>query len=62
LAEVLSAAESIGFIIEGEGEIGKGDQDEKKLRRTVDCEYTGDKNAMMRWIYKAEFWVARKPK
>jgi hypothetical protein len=62
LAEVLSAAESIGFIIEGEGEIGRGYQDEKKLRRTVECEYTGDKDAMMRWIYRAEFWVARKPK
>ncbi|KAJ7805159.1 N2227-like protein-domain-containing protein [Mycena olivaceomarginata] len=28
---------------------------------TVECEYTGDPQAMMRWIYRAEFWVAHKP-
>ncbi|KAF9529742.1 N2227-like protein-domain-containing protein [Crepidotus variabilis] len=30
-------------------------------RRTVECEYTGDREAMMKWIYKAEFWVAERP-
>jgi len=56
LEEVLAYAEDIGFVIEGDGE---GDV---KRRRTVECEYTRDKNAMMRWIYEAEFWVARKSK
>ncbi|PPQ82497.1 hypothetical protein CVT26_012951 [Gymnopilus dilepis] len=55
LEEVLQAAEEIGFIIETE-------EEGPTARRTVECEYTGDKNAMMRWIYKAEFWVARKLK
>ena len=55
LDEVLEAAEEIGFIIE-KGETGPA------ARKTVECEYTGDKLAMMRWIYKAEFWVARKSK
>jgi hypothetical protein len=28
--------------------------------RTIPCEYTADKSAMMRWVYEAEFFVARK--
>lgn len=55
LDEVLEAAEEIGFIIEK-------DKTGPAARKTVECEYTADKLAMMRWIYKAEFWVARKPK
>ncbi|KAJ7133682.1 N2227-like protein-domain-containing protein [Mycena crocata] len=54
LEEVLCAAEEIGFIIEP--------QDDGQQSRTVECEYTGDAQAMMRWIYRAEFWVARKHK
>ncbi|KDR75537.1 hypothetical protein GALMADRAFT_140177 [Galerina marginata CBS 339.88] len=55
LDEVLHAAEEIGFIVEKE-DAGPA------ARKIVECEYTADKNAMMRWIYKAEFWVARKLK
>jgi hypothetical protein len=29
--------------------------------RVVEREYTADKEAMMRWIYCAEFWVASDP-
>jgi hypothetical protein len=55
LAEVMSLADSVGFIFEHEaGGI--------RSSRTVDCEYTADSRVMMQWIYKAEFWVARKPK
>jgi carnosine N-methyltransferase len=54
LDEVLEAAEEIGFIIEK-------DETGPAARKTVECEYTGDDLAMMRWIYKAEFWVAKKP-
>lgn len=54
LEEVLQAAEEIGFMFES-------DETSLASRKTVECEYTGDKNAMMRWIYEAEFWVARKP-
>jgi carnosine N-methyltransferase len=56
LEEVLACVEDTGFTIEGGGE---GDI---KRRRTVECEYTRDKSAMMRWIYEAEFWVASKSK
>lgn len=54
LEEVLEAAEEIGFVID-KSETGTS------ARRTVECEYTSDKNAMMRWTYKAEYWVAHKP-
>ncbi|KAF8806636.1 N2227-domain-containing protein [Phlegmacium glaucopus] len=51
LDEVLLAAEEIGFVLQKQG---------AAARRTVECEYTSDSNAMMRWVYLAEFWVARK--
>ncbi|KAJ7496554.1 N2227-like protein-domain-containing protein [Mycena latifolia] len=54
LEEVLHAAEEIGFVIDP--------QDDGQQSRTVECEYTGDAQAMMRWVYRAEFWIARKPK
>ncbi|KAF8655631.1 hypothetical protein AX16_002985 [Volvariella volvacea WC 439] len=57
LDEVLRAAEEIGFTIHGENE-----EDGVVRRRSVECEYTADMKAMMRWVYKAEFWVARKSK
>jgi carnosine N-methyltransferase len=57
LDEVLLAAEEIGFIFQ-DGSSG----DEVVARKTIECEYTGDLNAMMRWTYKTEFWVATKSK
>lgn len=53
LTEVISAAREIGFIFQ---------EDDTYAQRTIECEYTGDLSAMMRWVYKAEFWVATKPK
>ncbi|CAK5265407.1 unnamed protein product [Mycena citricolor] len=53
LDEVLQAVQEIGFVIQG--------QEDGQRSRTVECEYTGDSRAMMRWIYRAEFWVAQKP-
>jgi hypothetical protein len=50
LEEVFTAAHHIGFV-----------DDSSIENRTIECEYTGDMSAMMRWIYKAEFWVMRKP-
>ncbi|KAF7294082.1 N2227 domain-containing protein [Mycena kentingensis (nom. inval.)] len=52
LEEVVAAAEMIGFEFAPQG---------GEKTRTVECEYTADANAMMRWVYRAEFWVARKP-
>ncbi|KAJ7650933.1 N2227-domain-containing protein [Roridomyces roridus] len=54
LEELLRAAEEVGFIIDP--------QEDGQKSRTVECEYTGDSEAMMRWIYRAEFWVAHKLK
>lgn len=55
LEEVLQAAEEIGFVIQ------RDDVDSSlEAMKTVECQYTGDRNAMMCWTYKAEFWVARK--
>lgn len=48
LEEVLRLAEMVGFTMDVES------------RRTIDCEYTADSRAMMRWIYEAELWVAKK--
>ncbi|KAL5512571.1 hypothetical protein ACEPAG_3224 [Sanghuangporus baumii] len=64
LDELLLLAEKIGFdFIELEDE-GVGDDRSggkaKSKTRTVECEYTADKKAMMRWVYKAEFWLAKK--
>ncbi|KAL7277724.1 hypothetical protein ACG7TL_008660 [Trametes sanguinea] len=57
LEEVLKLADMVGFTIMGEN--GEHVPDRER-RRTVECEYTADKTAMMRWLYQAEFWVARK--
>lgn len=56
LEEIMNVVEAVGFILDGDT------QNDKTSRRTMDCEYTADSRAMMQWIYKAEFWVARKPK
>ncbi|KAL0064099.1 hypothetical protein AAF712_008959 [Marasmius tenuissimus] len=48
LEEVWEAARAVGFTIEEDS------------ARTVPCEYTHDGQAMMKWIYQAEFWVARR--
>lgn len=56
LEEVMNVAEAVGFILDHEAGDGTGSS------MTVNCEYTADSNAMMQWIYKAEFWIARKPK
>ncbi|KAI1791127.1 N2227-domain-containing protein [Ganoderma leucocontextum] len=58
LEEVLKLAETVGFDVAG---AGKGAaESEPARRRTVECEYTADQAAMMRWLYQAEFWVATK--
>ena len=48
LDEVFCLVHKIGFIIDPQS------------RKSVDCEYTSDKEALMKWVYKAEFWVATK--
>jgi len=52
LEEVLHLAKLVGFEVLT--------QPAMNAPRTVESEYTGDVEGMMRWIYHAEFWVARK--
>ncbi|KAL5483099.1 hypothetical protein ACEPAI_8328 [Sanghuangporus weigelae] len=64
LDELLLLAEKIGFDFmeledEGDGDDRSGGKTKSKTR-TIQCEYTADKEAMMRWVYKAEFWLAKK--
>ncbi|KAJ3813372.1 N2227-like protein-domain-containing protein [Lentinula lateritia] len=60
LEELFDAMEAVGFAVAG-GRDGKDDDEPDCMkRRTIPCEYTHDDKAMMRWIYEAEFWVARK--
>ena len=60
LEEVLAAAEELGFAFT-KSHPGGQSNNHLEAQRTVECEYTGDPQAMMRWAYKAEFWVAQKP-
>ncbi|KAK7691824.1 hypothetical protein QCA50_005228 [Cerrena zonata] len=73
LDEVLRLAGMVGFRIEGEEvQDHNGDNharldpvsipSDNKKRRTVECEYTANRLAMMRWLYQAEFWVGTKLK
>ena len=48
LEEVLKLATSIGF-----------DIDDTSLQQ-IPSEYTADPSAMMKWIYLAQFWMAKK--
>ncbi|KAI0629447.1 N2227-domain-containing protein [Trametes polyzona] len=59
LEEVLRLAEIVGFSVYGESE-DEGVQPAVERRRMVECEYTADRTAMMRWLYQAAFWVATK--
>lgn len=55
LEEVVQVVKEIGFVV-----YQGGGPDDVRAPKTVKCEYTSDKNAMMHWIYYAEFWVATK--
>ncbi|KAE9403341.1 N2227-domain-containing protein [Gymnopus androsaceus JB14] len=54
LDEVFDAMDAVGFTVAGE------DEPDCMKTRTIPCQYTHDSKAMMKWIYEAEFWVARK--
>jgi hypothetical protein len=54
LDEVLQVAELVGFELLPVNESGESVS-------MVECEYTSDPEAMMRWLYEAAFWIARKP-
>ncbi len=66
LEEVLGIAERVGFKIQDRRRQNrtKADSVEERqlanLSTTIECEYARDKKAMMRFAYRAEFWVAAK--
>lgn len=68
LEEVLELVHGTGFSIHNtdtdtgiDADIDvAGSESDARRRRTVVCEYTADPNAMMQWLYHAEFWVATK--
>ncbi|KAF9025882.1 N2227-domain-containing protein [Hymenopellis radicata] len=65
LDEVLAVAESLGFEFDDMRQYGFQDEREEREQgrqktSTIKCEYTCDDRAMMRWVYGAEMWVARK--
>ncbi|KAL4249236.1 Carnosine N-methyltransferase [Abortiporus biennis] len=67
LEEVFQLVERLGFVLDN-GQTSSPsktrqsttDSSEVRQPRTIECEYTADRTAMMSWIYKAEFWVATK--
>jgi N2227-like protein len=63
LDEVLQVALEIGSELLPLGQFTRDPDtaDLNKISRSIGCEYTSDQKAMMRWIYQAELWVARKP-
>ena len=54
LDEVVQVVKLVGFELLPVNE--RGD-----TLKVVECEYTSDSEAMMRWIYRPAFWIARKP-
>ena len=54
LDEVLRAIGLVGF------ELLPVDESGGRVKM-VECEYTSDSQAMMRWLYGAAFWIAKKP-
>jgi hypothetical protein len=59
LEEVVALAENVGFSFDIVSDDNYDDQLACKAR-IIECEYTADTAAMMRWIYRAAFWKARK--
>jgi hypothetical protein len=62
LEEVVTLAERIGFAFDPVGDDYSNGSEGSFTRkaRQIECEYTADTEAMMRWIYQAQFWIARK--
>ncbi|QRV86393.1 hypothetical protein RhiJN_14411 [Ceratobasidium sp. AG-Ba] len=72
LEEVLAMSSRVGLDVVGEspgreplttnGE-AKPDNieiDPLEARRTLECQYTANRAGMMKWMYQAEFWVAKR--
>ncbi|KAG8693602.1 hypothetical protein FRC09_010397 [Ceratobasidium sp. 395] len=72
LEEVLAMSKRVGLDIVGEPPITRAldsardrwSQNEAlpslESRRTLECQYTANRAGMMKWMYQAEFWVAKR--
>jgi carnosine N-methyltransferase len=58
LEEVVQAAELTGFRLK---ELNpESDEYVERVTKEINCEYTTDKQAMLKWSYEARFWVAER--
>ncbi|KAF8758743.1 hypothetical protein RHS01_02954 [Rhizoctonia solani] len=63
LEEVLALSERVGLSIVGEdcsAESSNRPMNPIESRRTLECQYTANRAGMMKWMYQAEFWVAKR--
>ncbi|KAJ1310024.1 hypothetical protein OPQ81_006778 [Rhizoctonia solani] len=63
LEEVLALAERVGLDIVGEHHSARSSNEAVnpvEIRRTLECQYTANRAGMMKWMYQAEFWVAKR--
>ncbi|CAE6518680.1 unnamed protein product [Rhizoctonia solani] len=63
LEEVLTLSERVGLGVVGERHSARSSDEAinpVELRRTLECQYTANRAGMMKWMYQAEFWVAKR--
>jgi hypothetical protein len=69
LEEVLAMSERVGLDVVGEHGCSQTEQNSHgpgeavnpiEARRTLECQYTANQAGMMKWMYQAEFWVAKR--
>ncbi|EUC62007.1 hypothetical protein RSOL_411980 [Rhizoctonia solani AG-3 Rhs1AP] len=63
LEEVLALSERVGLSVVGEHHTTQSLHEvinPVEIRRTLECQYTANRAGMMKWMYQAEFWVAKR--
>ncbi|KAG8763227.1 hypothetical protein FRC11_005338, partial [Ceratobasidium sp. 423] len=60
LEEVLALSERVGLSVVGEHHSSDEAVNPVEIRRTLECQYTANRAGMMKWMYQAEFWVAKR--
>ncbi|CAE7130179.1 unnamed protein product [Rhizoctonia solani] len=60
LEEVLELSARVGLSVVGEHCTTHEIINPIESRRTLECQYTANRAGMMKWMYQAEFWVAKR--
>ncbi|CAE6446251.1 unnamed protein product [Rhizoctonia solani] len=63
LEEVLDLSERVGLsVVDGNHTTQSSHEaiNPVEIRRTLECQYTANRAGMMKWMYQAEFWVAKR--